>query len=101
MHQDASPYRAAIGFRALELNFDPVRLPGEVVSQQRRRFVEVDDDHVHVAVIVKISEGATAAAMRSSNSRTCFHDQFLECALSQVSKDRARSLAGVLRELLF
>src|SRR5215469_9458650 len=100
MHQDARPCRAAIGFGALELNLNPVRLSGEVVSQKRRRFVEVDDDDVHVTVIIEISEGATAAAMQGCDAGAGFRDQLFEYALSQVSENRTRSLVRVLGELL-
>src|SRR5207248_11611052 len=48
VRQNSSPDRAAIGFYALELDFDPVCLAGEVVSQQGWRFVDI--------VIVNLNE---------------------------------------------
>src|SRR5690349_10768987 len=81
VRQNSSPDRAAIGFYPLELDFDPVCLAGEVVSQQRRRFVEVDDDDVDVAVIIEVSEGAAAAAMQGCNTGTRFSNQLFEYAL--------------------
>src|SRR5437667_5736908 len=100
MRQNAGPDGTAIRFCAFELNLNPVRLPREVVSQKRRRFVEVDDDDVDVTVIIEISEGATAAAMQGGNARAGFRDQLFKYALAQVSENRARSLVRVLGELL-
>ena len=79
--QNSSPDRAAIGFYALELDFDPVCLASEVVSQQRWRFIEIDDDHVDVAIIIEVSESATAAAMQGGNTGTRFCNQLFKYAL--------------------
>src|SRR5438034_4419816 len=100
MRQNARSDGTAIRFCAFELNLNPVLFPREVVSHERRRFVEVDDDHVDVTVIIEISEGATAAAMRGGNARAGFADQLFKYALPQVSENRARSLVRVLGELL-
>jgi hypothetical protein len=34
-----------------------------VIAQKRRRLIQIDDEDVQVAIIVKISKGATTAAM--------------------------------------
>src|SRR5437762_8198079 len=74
MSHDASAYRAAIRFYAFQLNFNPVGLSREVVSQQRRRLIEIDDDDVHIAVVIEIAKGVAASAMDRPDARTCFFD---------------------------
>src|SRR2546430_4129252 len=74
MNHDASAYGAAIRFYAFQLNFNPVGLSREVVSEQRRRLIEIDDDDVHITIVIEIAEGAAAAAMGRPDARTCFFD---------------------------
>ena len=64
MSDDASSDCAAVRLHALQLNLEPVLLAVQIVSQQRWRLVHVDDQHVDVAVIVEVAEGAAAAAVR-------------------------------------
>src|SRR5882724_4462113 len=95
---DASAYGAAIRFYAFQLNFNPVGLSREVVSEERRRLIEIDDDNVHITIVIEIAEGAAAATMDRRYSRARFFDQFFKHALSQVSENRARGLIRVLRK---
>ena len=60
-------------------------IAANVVAQQRGRFIQVNDQDVYVAVVIKISEGATAAAVRGGYSGTSFIDQFFERGASLVS----------------
>ena len=69
MHENASPDRTAVGLHSLEFHLDPVWFSLNVVAQQRRWFVHVDDENVDVAVIVEIAEGTSATAMGSSDRR--------------------------------
>src|SRR5437588_5877122 len=99
VRQDASSYRTAIGFCTFELNLNPIRLPREVVSQERRRLIKINNDDVDVAIIVEIAEGAAAAAMRGCNAGACCVHQLFKHSLPQVSENHARRLVRVLRKL--
>src|SRR5260370_5654025 len=54
---------AAVRLDAGQLDLDPVMAAGYVVAQQGRRLVLIDDEDVHVPVVVEVAEGATAAGV--------------------------------------
>src|SRR6202034_2037979 len=65
-----------------QLDLQPVVVPAHVVAKQRRRFVQIDNQHVDVAVIIEIAEGASAAAVRSRDAGTGGFDQLLKLAIA-------------------
>src|SRR5260370_41943605 len=60
---------AAVRCNAGQLDLDPVMAAGYVVAQQGRRLVLIDDEDVHVPVVVEVAEGATAAGGAGSGAR--------------------------------
>src|SRR5580704_15836772 len=82
MCKNPSPDRAPIGLNSLEFDLTPILASTKVVPQKGRILIHVYDQHVDVAVIVKISERASAAAVCLSNTRTSGFDQFLERAIA-------------------
>lgn len=101
MCKNPSPNRAPIGLYSLEFDLNPILFSVKIVAQKGRILIQVYDEHVDVAVIVKISERASAAAVRFSNTRASSFDQFLERVIAQIAKDRARRLVCILRETSF
>ena len=85
-----------LDFTPSSLHLQPVRLAGNVVSQERGRLVEIYDDNVEVAVVIEVTERAPAAAMRGCHTGTSFGDQLFKHALAQISENRSRSLVWVL-----
>ena len=59
VHQDTCTDRAAIALCSLQTKLDPVVSRRSIVAQQRRRLVHIHDEHVDVAVVVKIAERRT------------------------------------------
>ena len=79
---------AAVRLHAHQQDLQPVAASGDVVPQQRRRFVHVDDDHVHVAIVVEIAECATPARVRRRHAGARFLDELLEPAVAEVAEDQ-------------
>src|ERR1700712_3455989 len=67
---DPRSNRAAIRFGPDEEHFKPIQLALEVVSKQGRGFVQIDDYHIDVSVVVEITKGAASTAMCCGNPRT-------------------------------
>jgi hypothetical protein len=82
MCKNPSPDRAPIGLNSLEFDFNPILFSMKIVAQKGRILIQVYDQHVDVAVIVKIPERASAAAVHLSNTWTSSFDQFLERAIA-------------------
>ena len=60
--------RAPVRLHAFQQHLEPMALSRHVVPEQRRRFVQVDDDNVHVTIVVEIAEGAAAARVGATRS---------------------------------
>jgi hypothetical protein len=60
-------------------------ITAQVISQKRRRLIQVDDQNIQVTIIVEVSERASPAGMcgRDAWSRVV---QFFECAIAQIPK---------------
>src|SRR5580704_6245103 len=101
MCKNPSPDCAPIGLNSLEFDLDPILFSVKIVAQKGGILIQVYDQHVDVAVIVKISESASAAAVGLSNTRAGSFDQFLEGVIAQIAKDRARRLVCILRQASF
>ena len=69
MDQHAGTDGAPVGLYAFQLHLEPVGFPRDVIPQQRRRLVKIDNQHIHVTIVVEISEGASTAAMGRRDAR--------------------------------
>src|SRR3954463_5145499 len=76
---------ASIRFRANTFHLQPVIFRGAVISQQRRRFVHIDDDYVDVAIIIEVPESRTAAGARLGNDGASLGGDVGEASIPQVS----------------
>ena len=65
LQRNAGAYGASVGSAADKFDLEPVAAAAEIVPQQRRWLVEVDDKGVEIAVVVEVSDGKTAAAVVS------------------------------------
>lgn len=97
MGQNTRSYRTSIGLNALEFDLYPVLSPLEIVAQQRGVLIQINDEHVDVAVIVEIPERAPATGVCLGDAWSCSFDQLFERVISQIAKDRPRGLVCVLR----
>src|ERR1019366_631227 len=61
--QRAGADGAAVGFGGVQLELEPAVVPFDVIAEQRRWFVEVDDQNIEIAIVVEVTEGAAAAAV--------------------------------------
>jgi hypothetical protein len=68
-----------------------------VVPQQSRGLAQVDDQYIHVAVVVEVSESASATAMRGRDPGSRFFAQFFEDTPTKIAKDDARGPVRILR----
>src|SRR5215470_16294446 len=100
VHDNSCSDRAAIRFHALQFYLEPVLFPFEVVAQQGGRFVQVNDEDVHIAVIVEVPKSAAAATMRGGYSRAGSIRQLLKLPFSEIAKYGARRFVGILRQFL-
>ena len=101
MDQNAGADGAAVGLHAFEFHFEPICLAAEVVPQERRGLVQVDDEYVQVAIIIEVAKGTATAAVRGGYSRASGVDEFFKHTLAQISEYRARRFVWVLRKLVF
>jgi hypothetical protein len=101
MHENAGPDRAAVGLYALELHLNPIWFSLNVIAQQRRWFVQVDDENVDVAIVIEIAKGTSPAAVGCGNARASHFDELLKSLIAEIAKNHARRLVGILRELTF
>jgi len=63
VRQDAGSDCTSVGLYALQFDLQPVLLQHLIVSKQRRRLIHVDNQQVHVAIVVEVAEGTSPAAM--------------------------------------
>ena len=63
MDKNSSSDAASIGLNTFQFHFNPVGLATEVIAQQRRRLVEIDDKYVDIPIIVKVPKSASPAAV--------------------------------------
>src|SRR6185369_4839656 len=99
--QDPRANRASVRLDSLQLDLDPVLLAAQVITQQGRGFIEIDDQNIHITIIVEIAEGAPATAVHLGNARTGLGAELFEGSVAQVAKYGSRGLIGVLRQLPF
>ncbi len=71
-------------------------MTGNVISEQRGRFVQIDDDNINIAIIVKVSKCATATAMARSKRGATLINELLELAIAKVVKKETRRLELIL-----
>src|SRR5262249_29699919 len=95
----ARPNRAAIRLYPSQLNLDPIRLAAEVVPQQGWRFVEVNDEHIQIAIIVEVSESAAPATVWCGDAGAGGLDQLFENPLAKISENSAWGFVGILWKL--
>lgn len=102
-HSTLAPIALRLDLTPLSLHFDPVVVAEDVVSEQRRRLVEIEDHEVQVAIVIEIAHAAAAAGVRRGNTRTGVGavQQFFKSAVSKITKQDARAAVGKLRQLLF
>src|SRR5205823_5083401 len=90
---------AAVALDSSELNFQPVFSAGNIVAKQGRRFVHVHDQHVHVAIVVEVTEGAPAAGVSIGDARSGFLEQLLESTVAKATENQAGRLERVRGKL--
>src|SRR5438105_1916113 len=71
---------------------------GNIVAQQRRRFVHVHDENIEIAIVIEIAERHAATGMSLGNRGTRLQ-QFLKFTAPQIAKEDSRRLVGKLRIL--
>src|ERR1700690_524148 len=86
MDQHARANCAAVGNGANKFDFQPVMRTSNIVAKERGRLVQVDDQDVEIAVVVKIAERASAAAVNIRERGPGLFAEFLERPVSQISK---------------
>src|ERR1035438_3216147 len=84
--------RTTVGGNANQQDLQPVIRPGDVIAQQRRRLVEIDNQNVDVAIVIEIAESHSPAAMRLGDAGPRQTAQFFEFAVSQIAKNHAGRL---------
>src|SRR5207302_7728664 len=87
---------AAIRFHANRADFDPIVTSARIATQKLRIIVYRVDDHIDVAVVVKISESAATGSDRLGDAGPALHRDILEAAVSQVSIEQLALLISGL-----
>ena len=79
----------AIALGADEFEFDPVLLVAAVVAQQGWKVVEVEDEHIHAAVVEVIAEGRAATGETLADAGAELGGDVLEFSIAEVFVDEA------------
>ena len=69
-----------------------------IVAEQRRRSIQVVHDHVHVAVVVEVPEGAAATEVLGQDRRPRFRGDVLEASVPQVAVEELVCSSGGFRK---
>src|SRR5437762_12896795 len=92
---------AAIRFHANRADFDPIVTSARMETQKLRIIVYRVDDHIDVAVVVKICENEDTGSDRLGDAGPALHRNILEVDESQVSIEKlALRISGIGFELL-
>src|SRR5437762_13314609 len=75
--------------------------PADIVAQQRRGLIQVDNQHVHIAIIVEVAKGTSATAARVCHAGTSRLNQFFERVIAEITKHGAWRLVRILWQLSF
>lgn len=71
MDENPGSYATAVGLDALQLHLDLIiSLAAEVIAQQRRGLVQINDQDVDIPVVVEVSKRASATTVRRRHSRS-------------------------------
>ena len=70
--QDAGTDCTSIRLHALQLYLQPVLADFQIVSQQRRWFIHIDNQHIHVAVVVEVAAVIPSPPCDSNSSNVPF-----------------------------
>src|SRR3954469_18585779 len=76
---------ASVRLRANTFHLQPVVFRRAVISQQRRRFVHIDDDYVDVAIIIEVPESRTAAGARLRDDGASLGGDVGKASVPQIS----------------
>src|SRR5436190_23101647 len=92
---------AAIRFHANRADFDPIVTSARIATQKLRIIVYRVDDHIDVAVVVKISDSAAPAGDPVGDAGAALFRDVREAAVSLVTIEQlALPVSGVGFELL-
>src|SRR5258708_37517716 len=97
-HKHAGSNRASIRLASDEFDLKPMLVRGGIIAHEGRGLVAIHDDDVQIAVIVEVSEGATAAGVQCSHSWASFVAQLFKPPIPQIAKNNARALVRKLRK---
>src|SRR5438876_7173600 len=86
----------AITLGAHKLNLDPVLLIASVIAQERWQIVHIQNQRIHVAVIVVVTESRAAARKMFGNARSHLRRNILEASIAEILVDQARILEGLI-----
>src|SRR5258708_2603133 len=86
----------AITLRAHKLDLDPVLFVASVIAQERWQIVHIQNQRIHVAVIVVISESRAAARKMFGNAGPHLRRNILEASIAEILVDQARVLEGLI-----
>jgi len=84
--QDTCPDGVAIALHSFQTDLDPAVAVRRVVAQQRRRLIDVYDQGIHIAVVIEIAKGQTAAAMAGNDAGTGPCAELGESAVTSIAK---------------
>ena len=90
----------AIALYSDRLHLDPVILGGDIVPEKGGRLVHIDDQNIHVAIVIEVPECAAAAGVWRGNTGTRLVNQLLELAVPQIAKNDPRRFCGITGQLL-
>ena len=75
----------AVRPRANTLDHEPVAFVTAVVTQQRRRTVQVIDDHIHIAIVVQVAECTASRQVFFAYRRPNLQRNIFEAAIAEIA----------------
>src|ERR1035437_10729658 len=85
----------AIALGSHQLDFDPVLLVAPDIVKQRGKIVHIQDQDIHTAIVVIVSECGAPAGKTLADAWPHLRRNVLEAAIAKISIHQARILEGV------
>src|SRR5450432_2525466 len=72
-----------------------------LIDEQRRRLTRVIDDNVHIAIVVNVAKGGSAAGVQRSVVELAGIGDLLKCAISHVMEQlKLLAITDLVRDFL-
>src|SRR5882757_6158317 len=99
-HPHARANRSAIALGAHQLDLDPILFVATLITKQRRQIVHIQNQHIHVTVVVVIAKSSAAAGELFADARPHLRRNVFETAVTQIPVNQPRILVSLVEVVI-